>query len=140
MKKTPAGRIDPRNSNREGRQKHETKRREAVRHLAADGLSTLRRDSYRYNGAYESAENHLMPLTIPDQLLNEAGLSEPEARVEIACRLYDAGKLTMPQATRWAEISRTQLEAALLERHLPLVRVNEQYWQQEVEGLERLRS
>jgi predicted HTH domain antitoxin len=81
-----------------------------------------------------------MPLTIPDQLLNEAGLSELEARVEIACRLYDAGKLTMPQATRWAGISRTQLEAALLERHLPLVRVNEQYWQQEIEGLKRLRS
>ena len=79
-----------------------------------------------------------MPVTVPDQLLSEAGLSEPDARLEIACRLYDAGKLTMPQATRWAEISRSEFESALLERHLPLVRIDDTYWQQEVEGLERL--
>ncbi len=79
-----------------------------------------------------------MPVTISDQLLEDAGLSEREARLEIACRLYDAGKLTMPQATRWAGVSRTELEAALLQRHLPLVRVDEPYWQQEVEGLKRL--
>jgi predicted HTH domain antitoxin len=75
---------------------------------------------------------------IPDQLLKDAGFSELEARVEIACRLYDAGKLTMPQATRWAGLSRTEFEAALLQRHLPLVRVDDRYWQQEVEGLKRL--
>ena len=79
-----------------------------------------------------------MPVTVPDQLLSEAGLSEVEAKLEIACRLYDAGKLTMPQATRWAEISRSEFESALLERHLPLVRIDDTYWQQEVEGLERL--
>jgi predicted HTH domain antitoxin len=78
-----------------------------------------------------------MPLTIPDELLEEAGLSEPEARIEIACRFYDAGKLTMPQATHWAGLSRTEFEAALLHRHLPLIRVNERWWQQEVESLER---
>ena len=79
-----------------------------------------------------------MPVTVPDQLLSEAGLSEVEAKLEIACRLYDAGKLTMPQATRWAGISRGEFESALLERHLPLVRIDDTYWQQEVEGLERL--
>jgi predicted HTH domain antitoxin len=62
-----------------------------------------------------------MPVTIPDQLLLEAGLSEADAKLEIACRLYDAGKMTMPQVTRWAGISRVQFESALLERHLPLV-------------------
>ena len=40
-----------------------------------------------------------MPVTVPDQLLSEAGLSEADAKLEIACRLYDAGKLTMPQAS-----------------------------------------
>ena len=79
-----------------------------------------------------------MPVTVPDQLLLEAGLSEADARLEIACRLYDAGKLTMPQATRWAGISRVELESALLERHLPLLRIDDTYWQQELEGLERL--
>lgn len=79
-----------------------------------------------------------MPVTFPDQLLSEAGLSEAEAKLEIACRLYDAGTLTMPQATRWAGISRIEFESALLERQLPLVRIDDTYWQQEVEGLERL--
>ena len=79
-----------------------------------------------------------MPVTIPDQLLAEAGLSERDAKVEIACRLYDAGKLTMPQATRLAEISRTDFEAALLERGLPLLRLDKRYWAQEARGLERL--
>ena len=70
-----------------------------------------------------------MPVIIPDQLLAEAGLSEHAAKLEIACRLYDAGKLTMPQATRLAEISRIDLEAALLERGLPLLRLAWQgYW------------
>ncbi len=81
-----------------------------------------------------------MPLTIPDQLLAEATLSEREARLEIACRLYDAGTLTMPQATRWGGVTRVELEAALLERGLPLIRIDERYWAQEVENLERLRS
>ncbi len=84
------------------------------------------------------SEEDNVPVTIPDQLLSEAGLSEADAKLEIACRLYDAGKLTMPQATRWAGISRVELESALVERHLPLVRVDELYWQQEVEGLKRL--
>ena len=79
-----------------------------------------------------------MPLTIPDQLLSEAGLSEAEAREEIACRLFDSCKLTMPQATRWAGLTRTEFEAALLKRGLPLVRVDDQYWQQELEGLQKL--
>jgi predicted HTH domain antitoxin len=81
-----------------------------------------------------------MPVTLPDELLSQAGLSEREAMLETACRLYNAGKLTMPQATHWAGITRGQLEDALLERDLPLVRVDERYWTQEVEGLERLRS
>ena len=81
-----------------------------------------------------------MPVMVSDQLLAEAGLSEAEAKLEIACRLYDAGKLTMPQATRWAGISRSEFETALLERHLPLIRIDDSYWQQEVEGLERLGS
>ena len=81
-----------------------------------------------------------MPVTISDQLLKDAGLTASEARLEIACRLYDAGKLPMPQATRWAGVSRTELEAALLERGLPLVCVDDEYWQQERTSLEKLKS
>ncbi len=81
-----------------------------------------------------------MPVTLSDELLAEAGLSEREAKLEIASRLYDAGKLTMPQTTRWSGIERVEFEAALLERQLPLVRIDERYWEQELQSLERLRS
>lgn len=72
-----------------------------------------------------------MPVLLEDDLLSDAGFSEQQARTEIACRLYDAGRLTMPQATRWAGLTRLALEAALLERGLPLIRVDENYWRQE---------
>jgi predicted HTH domain antitoxin len=81
-----------------------------------------------------------MPVTLPDELLSEAGLSEPDAKLEIACRLYDAGKLSMLQATRWAGITRVEFENALLERNLPLIRVDAQYWAQESEGLQKSES
>ena len=71
-------------------------------------------------------------------MLDAAGLSEHEARLEIACRLYDAGRLTMPEAVRWAGVSRTEFESALIERHLPLIRVDEDYWEQEAAGMQQL--
>lgn len=79
-----------------------------------------------------------MPVTITDDMLTAAGLSEADARLEIACRLYDAGKLTLPEATRWAGVDRTQFETALLERNLPLVRIDDEYWQQEAANMQRL--
>ena len=81
-----------------------------------------------------------MPLMISDELLLDAGLSEAEARLEIACRLYDAGMLTMRQATRWAAVSRVELEGALLHRQLPLIRIGERYWAQEIESLKSLET
>lgn len=78
-----------------------------------------------------------MPLTISDELLEDAGLSAAEAQVEIACRMYNSSKLTLPQATRWAGLTRIAFEAALRERQLPLVQVDERYWQQELEGLQQ---
>lgn len=63
-----------------------------------------------------------MPLTISDDLLRDAGMSAPETRVEIACRLFEAQKLTLPLASRWAGLTRTQLEDELLRRGIPLFR------------------
>ena len=81
-----------------------------------------------------------MPLTIPDDLLAESGMSERDARIEIACRLYDAGKLTMPAATRWAELSRAGFEEELLRRKMPLCRPTSEDFGQDLETLERLGS
>lgn len=63
-----------------------------------------------------------MPLLIPDDLLNSAGLSEDEARVEIACRLFAAGKLALWPAAKWAGLSRSEFEEELRQRNIPLYR------------------
>ncbi len=79
-----------------------------------------------------------MALTIGDDLLAEAGLSERDARIEIACRLYDAGKLAMPAATRWAGLSRTQFEAELLRREIAIFRPTGEDLKQDLKTFQRL--
>jgi len=79
-----------------------------------------------------------MPLTIPDQLLSEAGLSQRDARIEIACRLYDADKLTMAAATRWAGLSRVEFEEELLRRKIAISRPTTEDLKQDLETLRRL--
>jgi predicted HTH domain antitoxin len=63
-----------------------------------------------------------MPLTISDDLLEAAGLSPGEARIEIACRMFDAGKLALWPAARWAGLSRVEFEAELHRRGIPIYR------------------
>jgi predicted HTH domain antitoxin len=66
-----------------------------------------------------------MPLTISlsDDVLKQAGMSADEARIEIACRLFDAGKLDLWPAAQLAELSRTQFEGELMKRKIPLYRL-----------------
>lgn len=63
-----------------------------------------------------------MTLHIPEDVLKEAGLSEGEALVEFACRLFDAGKLTLWTAARLAGLDRTAMEDALLSRGIAIYR------------------
>jgi predicted HTH domain antitoxin len=79
-------------------------------------------------------------LTIPDRLLAEAGFSERDALIEIACRLYDAGKLTMPAATRWAGLGRTQFEEELLHREIAITRPTSEDLKQDLQTLRQLGS
>ncbi len=63
-----------------------------------------------------------MPLVISDEMLRDAGVTENEAKLELACRLFDAGRLTLVRAARWAGVDRGTLEDALLQRGLPIYR------------------
>ena len=45
-----------------------------------------------------------MPVIISDDILRESGLGEKDALVEIACRLFDAGKISLPLAARLAAL------------------------------------
>jgi predicted HTH domain antitoxin len=64
----------------------------------------------------------LSNLTIPVDVLKEAGLSEVGVLVEFACRLYDAGKISLWTAAKLAGLDRSGIEDALLERGLPVYR------------------
>ncbi len=79
-----------------------------------------------------------MSLTIPDEILRSAGMSEREAKVEIACRLYEAEKLQLWPAAQWAGLSRTEFEAELLERKIPVYRLTEQDFETDLSSLRKL--
>jgi predicted HTH domain antitoxin len=63
-----------------------------------------------------------MALILSDEVLKDAGMTEDEARVEIACRLFEARKLALWPAARFAGRTRTQFEGELIDRHIPLYR------------------
>jgi predicted HTH domain antitoxin len=81
-----------------------------------------------------------MSITISDELLKEAGMSDREALVEIACRLFEAGKLTLPLAARLAGVDRGEMEDQLLDRKIPLYRPSLDDYHQDVAALRKLRG
>lgn len=76
-----------------------------------------------------------MPLTITDEELQAAGVSAEEARLELACRLFQAGKFDLWPAAQLAGLTRVQMEEALIKRKIPIYTVTEEYWQQELTTL-----
>ncbi len=79
-----------------------------------------------------------MPLVIPDETLRAAGFSEQEAKVEIACRWFDAGKLTIGHAWRLAELTENEFEEQLRRRGIPRYRYTDEALDQDIETLKKL--
>ena len=79
-----------------------------------------------------------MPVVIPDETLKQAGLSEREALVEIACRLFDAGKLALWPAAKLAGLSRSEFEVELMARKISVYRPTEQDLADDLAALDRL--
>jgi predicted HTH domain antitoxin len=77
-------------------------------------------------------------LPIPDDILKEAGLTEKEALVELACRLFDAGRLTLLNSARLAGLDRAGLEDALIERGIRIYRPTVDDVVQDLAALKRL--
>ena len=81
-----------------------------------------------------------MPLTISDETLRAAGLNEHEALIEFACRLFDAGKLSLPAASKLAGLGRVEFERELFERNIPAYRITIKDYEQDLESLKKLRA
>ncbi len=63
-----------------------------------------------------------MPVIIPDEVLEKAGLTEREALIEIACRLFDIGKLHLWPAAQLAGLTRVEMESELRKRNIAIYR------------------
>jgi predicted HTH domain antitoxin len=61
-----------------------------------------------------------MPVTIPDDVLAAAHMSEAELRRELAVMLFQQDRLTLAQASRIAEMRLLALQAVLAERRIPI--------------------
>lgn len=81
-----------------------------------------------------------MCLLIPDNILQQAGVTEREALAELACRLFDADKLDFNAAARLAKLDRSGFESELRARGLPIVHYTEEDYRQDRETIERLRG
>jgi len=79
-----------------------------------------------------------LTLSLSDELLQQAGMSAEEARIEIACRLFDAEKLALWPAAQLAELSRVQFEDELRRRKIPIYRPTLADLQSDLETLEQL--
>ena len=75
-----------------------------------------------------------MPLVIPDEVLQQAGLSEREALIEFACRLFDIGKLALCPAAKLAGLSRVEMEGELMKRKIPIYRPTPEDLAEEIEA------
>jgi predicted HTH domain antitoxin len=61
-----------------------------------------------------------MPVTIPDDIVEAAHITEPEIRQELALALFQQERLTLAQASRLAAVSQVEFQRLLAQRHVPV--------------------
>ena len=61
-----------------------------------------------------------MAVTISDEVLAAARMSEEELKRELAVTLFQQERLTLAQASRVAEVSQLAFQALLAERQIPV--------------------
>jgi predicted HTH domain antitoxin len=61
-----------------------------------------------------------MPVTISDEVLTAAHISEPEVKQELALALFQKERLTLAQASRLAEMGQLAFQGVLAERQIPI--------------------
>jgi predicted HTH domain antitoxin len=71
-------------------------------------------------GAGGTIPRENMPVTISDEVLSAAHISEPELRQELALTLFQRERLTLAQASRVAEMTQLAFQALLAERRIAI--------------------
>lgn len=65
-----------------------------------------------------------MSLTIPEATLDHLRQGAGDALIDMACRLFDADRITKMEAVRLTGLSRAQFEAELSRRGLPWIHLD----------------
>jgi predicted HTH domain antitoxin len=81
-----------------------------------------------------------MPLMISNEELQKLGMTEKELRIELACRLFDIGKLHLWPAAQFAGLNRVEMEGELLQRKIPIYRPTVEDLEQDLAAIKRFRS
>lgn len=79
-----------------------------------------------------------MPVVITDDILAEAGMTEAQARIEIACRLFQVGKLDQNAARDLAGLDRVAFWSECGKRSIDAIGYTAEDAQQDVVTLERV--
>ena len=81
-----------------------------------------------------------MTLSIPDDILQQAGITEHEALLELAVRLFDTDRLGLSAAGRLAGLDRVQFEIELEKRGIPAWRPTLQDLEDDIKAIREFRS
>ena len=81
-----------------------------------------------------------MSLTISDDVLKQARMTEREFMVEMACHLFDTDKLGFHAAARMAGLDRLHFENELRHRRIAIYRPTPEDLEEDLENLRRLGS
>ena len=81
-----------------------------------------------------------MKLEIPEDIAAAAKLSEKDALIELACRLFDADRLDKATAGRLAGLSRPEFESALKSRGMSIIHIDDEYVRDELNAIEKTRK
>jgi predicted HTH domain antitoxin len=79
-----------------------------------------------------------MPLVISDDALRAAGLDEHEAPIELACLLFDAGRMSIGHAAKFAGLTIVEFEEALHARGIPRFRYTKEMLDEDLRTMEWL--
>lgn len=61
-----------------------------------------------------------MPVTISDEVLAAAHMTEPEIKRELAIALFQQGRLTLGRASTLAGVSQREFQRVLADRRIPI--------------------
>ncbi len=77
-----------------------------------------------------------MPVTISDELLVAAHITELELKRKLALTFFQQERLTLAQASRFAEMSQLAFQALLADRQIP-IHYGVQEFREDLDGLRR---